>query len=182
MIFYCTPSHFQESVDNKQQFCEFEAAWTQGETLSYNATNKKNPNKNKNFPRKIYFGRKKIFEKFVGPKKIGKSRNFENIDFSLEKRFFEFSKISTFRHFKNFRILVRIPSMKIFSTKIKFPRKIFVFIEKFCIRPVIRKCFSLRPGDLKVVKLLFVDHHFLKMYRVTVKYQGFWYTFKKPDL
>ena len=32
---------------------------------------------------------------------------------------------------------------KIFSTKIIFARNIFVFIENFCIRRVMKKCFSL---------------------------------------
>ena len=57
-----------------------------------------------------------------------------------------------------------------FSTKINFPRKIFFFIENFCIRRVIRNCFSLCPGDLKLSKLLFVANTFLKMWRVRVNY------------
>ena len=69
-------------------------------------------------------------------------------------RIFRFSKI-----FEDF-----------FSTKINFPRKIFFFIENFCIRRVIRNCFSLCPGDLKVPKLLFVANTFLKMWRVIVNF------------
>ena len=43
---------------------------------------------------------------------------------------------------------------KMFSTKIILERKIFDFIENFCIRRVMKKCFSLRPGNsLNVLKI-----------------------------
>ena len=43
---------------------------------------------------------------------------------------------------------------KMFSTKIILERRIFDFIETFCIRRVMKKCFSLRPGNsLNVLKI-----------------------------
>ena len=48
---------------------------------------------------------------------------------------------------------------KKFSTKIILERKVFDFIENFCIRRVIKKCFSLCPANsLNVLKI----HVFLK--------------------
>ena len=39
-------------------------------------------------------------------------------------------------------------SREIFSDKKFFERNIFVFIENFCIRRVMKKCFSLCPGNV----------------------------------
>ena len=41
---------------------------------------------------------------------------------------------------------------KMFSTKIILERKIFDFIENFCIRRVMKKCFSLCPGNVFSVR------------------------------
>ena len=43
---------------------------------------------------------------------------------------------------------------KMFSTKIILERKIFDFIDFFCIRRVMKKCFSLCPGNVFSVRKL----------------------------
>ena len=51
---------------------------------------------------------------------------------------------------------------KMFSTKIILERKFFDFIGNFCIRRVMKKCFSLSPGNVfSVLKIC----EFLKSFK-----------------
>ena len=121
-----------------------------------------------------------VFDQKIAPKMF---ENFRTENFRKISKIFEISIFRENRKIRNFYNWIPIVKFRIFrfskifedffSTKINFPRKIFFFIENFCIRRVIRNCFSLCPGDLKLPKLLFVAQLFLKMWRVIVKYHWF---------